>query len=267
MYKRLATPWERIDHAIAYRMYFAKNPNLQADFAWNDADKAIPTVGHFSSLLPFGPSGNLAASTSTNKRLLALDHHAVDHKKLIVYGGYLLTSYLKPKNQRLFETAVLYPYDVFTVEIPAHLFREHPVLKLLNHAIAAVPATPAAEARANTPYVYGLNDGITPVASALFLPQSFCASESLSLPSDVSKVKTAVDVRTARVFRNIDHLSFIDGTQSVLKIGGSSTIKDELNPQDGEKDIFGWMLSDINHSFEESNVPRKQALLNSETPE
>jgi len=266
MYKNLATPWERIDHAIAYRLYFAKNRSLQTEFAWVNSDQAIPDVGRFSSLLPFGPKGDLNANASANKRLFALDQHAVDHKKLITYGGYLLSPYLKSKYERRFETAILYPYDLVTVELPAHLLREHPVLKLLNQAIAAVPATAAAEVRAHTRYVYGLNDGITPVASALFLPQSFCASRSLSLPSDVLKAKDAIDVKTARVFRNIDHLSFIDGTQSILKFGGSSTLKDELNPQDGEKDIFGWMLSDLNHSFEESNEKsseqRKQAALN-----
>jgi hypothetical protein len=261
IYKRMSMPWTRIDHALAYRLYFAKNPSLQADFGWDDADQAIPNVGRFSSLLPFGPSGDLTVDDSINRRLLAFDQHAVDHKKLITYGGYLLNPYLKPKGERIFERTVMYPYSIVTVKVPAHLFREHPVLKLLNHTIATVVTTREAETRAKTPFVYGLNDGITPVASALFLPQSFCLRDALSRESDVAKVGKVVDVRTARVFRNIDHLSFIDGNQSAIGFGGLTPIRDELNPEAGSRDIFGWMLSDINHSIEASNTSPKEAYL------
>jgi hypothetical protein len=263
IYKRMALPWTRIDHAVAYRMYFARNPNLLADFSWDDCDNAIPNIGRFSSLLPFGPSGNLTADDSINRRLLALDQHPVDHKKIITYSGYMLNPYLKSDPQRIFERTILYPYSFVTVKVPAHLFREHPVLKVLNHTIATVVTTPEAESRAKTRFVYGLNDGITPLASALFLPQKFCLSEALSREIDVAKVKKVVDVRTARVFRNIDHLSFIDGYRPMtgLLVGGSVTMRDELNPEAGARDIFGWMLSDINHSFEESNTPQKEACL------
>jgi hypothetical protein len=259
IYKRMALPWTRIDHAVAYRMYFAKNPNLLADFAWDDVDKAIPNVGHFSSLLPFGPSGDLTVEDSVNKHFLALEHHVVDHKKLITYSGYMLNPYLKPEPQRTFERTIMYPYALVTVKVPAHLFREHPVLKVLNHTIATVVTTPEAETRAKTPFVYGLNDGITPLASALFLPDAFCLKEGLARESDVAKVRNVVDVRTARVFRNIDHLSFIDGVQ--VKLGGSVAMRDELNPEAGSKDIFSWMLCDINHSFVESNTLPKEACL------
>jgi len=259
IYKRMAMPWTRIDHAVAYRMYFARNPNLVADFGWDDSDKAIPNVGHFSSLLPFGPSGDLTVDDSINKRLIALEHHRVDHKKLITYSGYLINPYLKPDLQRLFERTVMYPYAVVTVKIPAHLFREHPVLKILNHTIATVPTTSEAETRAKTRFVYGLNDGITPVASALFLPETFCLREALSRESDVAKVRKVVDVRTARVFRNIDHLSFIDGTQ--IKLVGPVAMRDELNPEAGTRDLFSWMLCDINHAYEESNTLPKEACL------
>ena len=46
-------PWTRIDHNIAYKLYFARNPTLIKDFRWDNCDGAIPDIGHFASQVAF----------------------------------------------------------------------------------------------------------------------------------------------------------------------------------------------------------------------
>jgi hypothetical protein len=55
-------------------------------------------------------------------------------------------------------------------------------------------------------------------------------------------MKESSDVRVARTFRNVDHLTFIDGCRPHHT---RSLLQDELNPQAGARDVFAWMLSDI----------------------
>jgi pimeloyl-ACP methyl ester carboxylesterase len=255
IYKNLSMPWTRLDHAVAYRLYFARNPNLLSDLRWDNTDGAIPNVGPFKSHLPLGPSGDLTIADSTNNRMLAVPAHAVDKKKIVAYSGYLANPYLLPDAERFIETASLYPITFVTVKLPAHLAREHAVLKLLNHIIASVRSSPDATTRANWRFLYDLNDGITPLSSALFLPNAACESHYLAKESDIAKVRSVIDVGQARVFRNIDHLSFIDAYRP-LKIT-SPNLKDELNPGDGSRDIFGWMLADIARSVDENKTLAK----------
>src|SRR5262249_24878710 len=146
-------------------------------------------------------------------------------KKIIAYSGYLTNPYMLPDAERFAETAFLYPYTFCTVAFPAHLAREHAVLKLLNHTIACVESSQAATARAKWRFLYDLNDGITPVSSALFLPKSVCETNYLAKESDLAKIRSVVDVGQARVFRNIDHLTFIDAYRP-SKFGGPN-LKDE----------------------------------------
>jgi pimeloyl-ACP methyl ester carboxylesterase len=255
IYKNPSLPWTRIDHAVAYRLYFARNPNLLADLRWDNSDGAIPDVGHFKSHLPLGPSGNLTIADSINRRILEMDQHTVDKKKIVAYSGYLSNPYMLPDAERFIETACLYPYTFVTVKLAAHLAREHAVLKLLNHIIASVQSSPEATARANWRFLYDLNDGITPLSSALFLPNAVCDTQYLVKESDLAKVRSSIDVGQARVFRNVDHLSFIDAYRP-LKIT-SPNLKDQLNPADGSRDIFGWMLTDITRSVDENKTLAK----------
>jgi hypothetical protein len=264
IYKNPETPWMRIDHALAYRIYFDHNPNLLSDLTWDDSDHAIPNIGPFSSKWPLGPHGDLTVADTINRRLLGLNSHVVDRKKIITYGGYLINPYLMPGAARFIETKIMAPYTLFTVLLPAHLAREHPVLKMLNRTIATVIATPEAVSRAETPFVYALNDGITPLSSALFLPANVLASQAISKESDVPKLKNAIDVRIARVFRNIDHLSFIDGYNPRII---PTALRDELSPESGHRRLFSWMLNDIKTSFEETSTVAKNNLPDSSVRE
>ncbi len=247
MFKNPSTPVTRVDHSIAYRLYFHRNPSLLNDYRWDDCDGSIPNIGPFASSLPFGPSGDLTVESTLNKHLVSLNSENFDKKKLITYGGYILNPYLLPERERIIEDTIMAPYTLATISVPAHLAREHPVLKMLNRQIDTIITTPETAKRAGTPFVYDLNDGITPLASALFLNPEFLAAQGVAKETDIAKLRTNTDVHTARVFRNIDHLTFIDGFRPIPAI---PSMRDELNPEAGTRDIFNWMLWDIAQSSE-----------------
>ncbi len=242
IYKNFAMPWTRVDHSLAFRFYFHHNPNLETDLPWDNADRAIPDVGHFTSLLPLGPRGELTVENSENKYLADINGQSLDKKKFVTYSGYLLNPYMKSEVMRIAQTTLLAPYTVLSMKVPAHFAREHAVLKMLNSVIGSVVAAKPAITEAKTPFLYQLNDGITPVNSAIFLPDEALRKTVLSNESSLANLKDLTDVKQARVFRNIDHLTFIDGYKPAH---GSQLLRDELNPSLGSKNIFDWMLADI----------------------
>lgn len=250
VYKNLSFPWTRIDHSLAYRFYFHKNNGLVRDFGWDNTDQSIPDVGSFRSLLPFGPKGDLTVENDVNKRLADLNNQPFDKKKLITYSGYLLNPYMMPDAKRKIDTTLTAPYTLLSVKIPSHLGREHPVLKLLNRDMGTVVADKKVRTKTGSNFVYQLNDGITPVSSAVFLPPDACASSALVHENELPKLKASTDVYLARVFRNIDHLTFIDGYRP---LNASSEIRDEMDPGAGTKQIFDWMLSDLLQFDQTSN--------------
>lgn len=251
IYKNLSFPWTRIDHTIAYKLYFKRNPALIEDFRWDNCDEAIPDVGHFVSRLPFGPKGDLTPAGSVNDRMVAINKRNFDKNKLITYSGYLVNPYQFPEPVRFMENTFMFPYTLVTTGLPAFLAREHAVLKMLNRVIATVVTTDGAIKRAKTHFVYALNDGITPVISSMFLADKFCTAEGLGRENDIMKLRSYVDVRTARVFRNIDHLTYISGARPMV---APSAMQDELNPEEGSKDIFNWILHDLESAATNENL-------------
>ncbi|OPZ84717.1 MAG: hypothetical protein BWY75_02639 [bacterium ADurb.Bin425] len=247
VYKRLSWPWSRIDHNLAFGLYFRKNPNLQKDLTWDNADGAIPDVGRFWSKLPFGPSGKLTIENTENKRLAAVNSIKTAREKLITYGGYIVNPYLQPRAKRYLENAFLYPLFLVSTSFPAHMAREHPVLEYLNRDIANFQVPKSVAKAAGTPFVFVMNDGITPVSSAIFLPPDLAKEQCVSKEAELEKIKSRLDVGKARVFRNVDHLTFIDGVRPVNPIQAAvqNHVKDEINPHEPQKEIFDWILQDI----------------------
>lgn len=250
VYKNICFPWTRIDHSIAYKIYFKRNSVLMSDLRWDNADASVPEVGSYKSSLPFGPKGTLTVADSENRSLLALNAQPINKKKIVAYGGYLLNPYLMPKAERFIASGVMLPYTFLTVKVPSHFALEHPVLRMLNREISTVVCNPSVAEKAKTKYVYGLNDGITPLQSALCLPNSVVGSVPLSREQDVANIKPLTDVRTARVFRNIDHLTFIDGYKPWR---GTKNLKDQLNPTEGTHTIFDWIALDLKRSLEDQS--------------
>jgi len=244
LYKRVSMPWTRIDHSLALKLYFNRNKNLLADLGWDDADKSIPNGGKFKSKLLFGPKGYLSVDEDTNTRLAKLNESAGEIKrKFITYGGYIHNPYLEPTTERYLENAALYPITFWTTKVPSHLAREHPVLKLLNRDIASVEVNHEWKQVAKPPYLFALNDGITPLSSALFLPPETLKTVPLISHEAVRKLRDRTDVKLARAFKDVDHLTYIDGARPSRLL--SRKCSDEMRPEQGEKDIFAWMLGDI----------------------
>ena len=236
-------PWVRADLCLSYKLYFQRHPNLLEDLRWDNSDNGIPQIGKFSTWFPFHITGDVNVARMSNTRILRInDHIKVDKKKFICYGGYLLTPYVTPHQATRFWKAVRWPYWFITCTVPYHMGREHPVLRALNYEmgrmVVAAPDNQAVRGSSR----YGLNDGITPLVSALFLPSKALADHQINREPTISTIRRNIDVSKARVFRQIDHITFVDGYRPH---GYSDELRDELAPELGSRTIFDWMLVDL----------------------
>lgn len=239
-------PWVKADLFMSYQLYFAKHQNLLSDLRWDNVDKNIPDVGNYSAHVPWRVRGDLTPTVDGNPHIAGINAELkTDKSKFITYGGYLVAPWANADRPTLTWQASRLPAQFVGTTVPFHFGREHPVLRVLNREISWVPPSingTTTGKQSSRKIMYGLNDGITPVSSALFLPaktfnDDFCLSES-----DVSALANFVDVRKARVFRNIDHLTYIDGYRPRR---ASRFLRDELHPRDGERLIFDWILADL----------------------
>jgi hypothetical protein len=179
----------------------------------------------------------------SNTRILRInDQIKVDKKKFICYGGYLLTPYVTPHQSTRFWKAVRWPYWFITCTVPYHMGLEHPVLRALNYEMGRMVVAAGERQAIRGSSRYGLNDGITPLVSALFLPSKALAEHPINREPTISTIRRNVDVSKARVFRQIDHITFVDGWRPR---GYPDELRDELAPELGSRTIFDWMLVDL----------------------
>ena len=247
MLKHYWTPWQRLDLCVAYKLYFDRHQNLLSDLKWDDSDKRIPDVGPFHVYFPWHFAGDLTPSRMDNPRIAQINSRLKEEKnKFITYGGYLKSPYGISKKPGYMASLFRWPGHFVHTTIPEHLGREHPVLRALNRQIGqSIPSAANSSDRSKTApgtFLYGLNDGITPLASALFLPQKILLAASFTSEADIPAVKDSIDVRKARIFANIDHLTFIDGYRPPFT---PAKLKDELSPEEGAKMMFQWLLDDL----------------------
>lgn len=235
MLKHYRSPISRLDTALPYKLYFNRHKNLLADLRWDNTDGLIPDVGNFKYLFPLFVRGTLSPSGTSNTDIAQLNNElSVDKSKFTVYGGYLLNDYAKKKGPNEFASVLKIPYNVTFTLVPEHFGREHPVLRALNQHIARAITV-------SDKYAYGMNDGIAPVTSSLFLPNAALQKLSIS-DGNLANLVEVLDVKRARLFRNIDHLTFIDDYHP---FGAASLLKDELAPTAGTRSIFDWIKSDL----------------------
>lgn len=251
-------PWVKADLFMSYHLYFQRHRNLLADLRWDNVDGNIPDVGDYTAFLPWRVRGDLTASRDGNPHITQINAELkTDKSKFITYGGYLVAPWAKADRPTFVWQASHLPMRFVRTTVPFHFGREHPVLRVLNREISWVPpnADVAGDPQLTSrKIVYGLNDGITPVASALFLPAATFTDNFVLSESDIGALAKFVDVRKARVFRNIDHLTYIDGYRPRH---ASRLLRDELNPGDGNRTIFDWMLADLMNPDFASPVARK----------
>ncbi|MBX9686116.1 MAG: hypothetical protein K2X27_05410 [Candidatus Obscuribacterales bacterium] len=238
-------PWVRADLCLSYKLYFRLHPNLLEDLRWDNSDGGIPQLGKFSTWFPFHVTGDVDRQRMSNARILRLNEEIkIDKKKFICYGGYLLTPYVTPHQSTRFWKAVRWPYWFLTCTVPYHMGFEHPVLRALNYEMGRMVVASAEDDKKaiRGSDRYGLNDGITPLVSALFLPSKTLAENPIDRESTISSIRRNIDVQKARVFRQIDHITFVDGYRPR---GLPEEMRDELAPELGSRTIFDWMLIDL----------------------
>ncbi|MCC7528690.1 MAG: hypothetical protein IT342_09220 [Candidatus Melainabacteria bacterium] len=233
-------PVTRMLDAIDYRLYFSRHKNYQADLKWDNLDGGIPSIGSFKGLTPVGPKGSLEPAKDESSILRKINQAGVNKAKIIAYAGYLVNAeVISMTKKRRLESYMLAPYRFFAVRVPAQLGREQPTLKVLATKIGKVKATDESGLSTRK---FALNDGITPIASALFLAPQVVRDYPILKEDVLPSLRPHVDVRLGRVFRNIDHVTFVDGSPPHR---GSKFMKDELHPEDGAHTIFDWMLDEL----------------------
>jgi hypothetical protein len=242
-------PWARPVHSVDLKLYFSMHKNYLEDLKWDNLDGLIPEVGRFKARLPIAPRGVLTPDRDANPELARINTEGgLDKSKFIVYGGYLINPYLLTPGKRKLEKTILAPYRFVTVRLATQVGREHAALKLLNQEMGRLDVNPNAPVYGPpNPHAFGLNDGITPLSSAIFLPPDVMKGYPVLQEGDLARLRHASDVRLARVFRNIDHVTFLDGRPPHR---GSPELRDELHPEHGQRQIIDWMLSDLMNNRE-----------------
>lgn len=243
LYKSHTFPGIRILDSIDYRLYFSLHHTWQHDLKWDDVDDLIPRVGYFRSKIPLGPRGYLTPVRDMSEMLTrAGEPGVVDKKKFIAYGAYLLNPYVMTSNEHRWEHSLVGQFHSISAHMRAQLGREQAALMVLNRQISKVDAGPGGSILGRGAHVYALNDGITPVMSALWLPVDACRSRLLLSEDDVPPLASAIDVASARVFRNINHVTFVEGAPPHH---GSKNVRDQMHPEETPRPIFQWIAEDL----------------------
>jgi hypothetical protein len=230
------SPVAQIDVCLPYQIYFGKHRNLLDDLNWDNSDKMLPTIERYR--LWYNPLRARAISPGVNGNhsVFKWNEAQVDKKKFTVYAGYLETPVADGGAvSKRFKNPM--SWFVGTI-IPMHAGKEHPVLRSLNRQMTAA-ITAGGTRQGNG--AYALNDGITPLASSLFLSNPKM-DDGIVKQVNLAKLAEHVDVRRARVFKNIDHLTFIDDYHPK---GAARDLVDELSDSNTSKPIFAWVLHDL----------------------
>lgn len=165
-------------------------------------------------------------------------------QKMWVYGSYV--SNMSPKEppgvMRIALETLKLPYNVGNQIIPIYLLSLHKVFRTMSMAIGNLPD----ETRPDH-YPFKLNDGVVPLASALFLPAT-----GDPLPADLPGIQARLDIPNARIFADLDHMDYAElhRTRQELR-------RPDLNhPQEGTHTPLEWLVKDL----ETLAHPEKNAL-------
>jgi len=212
---------------------------------WDNFDELIPNIGEYKSELGIGPEGHLTPKTNDNPELAKINESArIDKSKFISYGGYLENIYLMSPKRKLLEQTLIAPFHYVFVKLPVQLGREHPALRMMNHELSNLAVNPDAPIYGPpSPHSYVLNDGITPVSSALYLPPNLIRANPMLMENQLPNLKNLSDVQLVRVFRDMDHISFLDGKppHHICK----TQLSDQVHPDEGKRKIFQWVAKDL----------------------
>jgi hypothetical protein len=243
LYKARFLPGIRLLDSLDYRVYFHMHKNYQKDLKWDNADKAMPQVGAFHSKVPLGPRGNLTHKRDSNHKLAVINSlDKVNKQKFVTYGAYMLNSLVNAEDAHRPISGLRAPIKLLTTQLPAQLGHEQAALKVLNREISAVRVDTDATGDDPHAHFFALNDGITPISSALYLPANALQNHPIIHEQDLPTTAKYVDVKKARVFRGFDHVFFVDGKAPHKT---PDEVRDELHPEQGNKHIFDWITDEL----------------------
>ncbi len=231
--QRHLSPLCRIDRYLAYKLYFARHKNLLLDYSWDNVDGQMPAAGLPQLQAECQSESNLSAPS----HVVPAAHLRGDHK-FIVYAGYIHNRYV-PQYHGAVYAFIFSPFTFFRTTLQAHFGREHPALRFLNELVAdAVPAS------TDKSYIaYPLNDGISPISSSLLLSDDFVSRHlDFSDKTELDDIEACTYAKKARLFDNVDHLTFIEGHRP---IGSSLDVSDVLSPTEKPRPMFAWILKDL----------------------
>lgn len=222
-------PVTKIDRYLAYKLYFKRHKNLQADYGWDNFDGKAPDFAACST--GYSSNQEMQESAAKWKRL---------QEKFTVYSGYLLNDKCRNKKRGFLKTLLNAPLDFMFTTLPAHFGGNHAVLRMLNEAISNLSLRNETGGKCG----YLLNDGICPIASSLFLDLD-CSPQHANLnDKQITKLRQSLQARKGRLFEGIDHVSFLDGHAPRR----SFLIVDKLSLTEKPRSIFDWLLYDLMES-------------------
>ena len=238
-------PWAQPIHNLDYLLYFSRHKSLQQNLKWDNFDELIPDIGKFKRGLILGPEGTLTPEDNANPQLALVNKSKrINKGKFVTYGGYLVNSYLMFGMRKILERTLLAPVNYVMVKLPVQIGREHPALKLMNVEMSNLVINPNAPAEGRpSPHAYVLNDGITPISSALYLPLEAMRKSPILQEQGLQSIRENNDVHLSRAFRGMDHISFLDGKPP--RRLGSKDLVDQVHPEHGQRSIFQWIIHDL----------------------
>jgi len=242
--------WSGMFRTLSRRFYFAKRVHLLHDLRWDNADGHVPEVGVFRSDLPYGPRGNLTVDGTSNEKLAAINNEGpLTKTKFITYAAYLRNPYMFRNPLRQIVLVLETPIELVITQIPILFGEEHAALSILNRDLGRVHVRPEGPSSSDKPGTnatampYLLNDGLAPVTSCILLsPEAFRAFPA-PRKSDLPKLNEWLDVRLARVFCSVDHISFADGKPPWVFC--SNRVKDEMHPKEHRHTLYDWLARDL----------------------
>jgi len=225
-------PWILAEHP-------AWTPSGIADrFVYRTARKMFPTFAHdygwdnFDGVLPPADAGSESISVSVRPA----------SPQWMTYGSFFSTN---PDAQIWLARQMGLPAAF--LEAPKPLRRPHGLLnkhRLMIHAqeaMAGLTLSGTGKSRNNSGFsAMVFNDGVGPVASALWLKTDAPLSEALkALGSNPAGV---------RMFAGLDHADWVEGTfryKTKESQAGSPQVRDWLHPDEPPRTVFGWVLHDL----------------------
>ncbi|MBU6454855.1 MAG: hypothetical protein KGS72_24010 [Cyanobacteria bacterium REEB67] len=228
--KRHISPLTRFYRSVGYKLYFDRHKSLQRDYRWDDSDSQMPAA---SLSQDHEEPAQLPAHIETK---LEESRRQASDRKFVVYTGYLHNRYT-PRPRSTLHTFLLSPVSFFGTTLPAHLGREHPMLRFINNFIAE--SVPAKDSQCRS--IYPLNDGISPVTSGLLLSNEFMNNLNPCSPTSIDDLRIHSNARKARLFDNTDHLTFIESRRP----RGSQDVIDVFSQDEKARPMFAWILKDL----------------------